>query len=128
MGSRLGSLIVLVALGVIVAVAALLVSRFSGGSDGDQPTLVVSLVQDQPVLLGEPLEVEVRARSGVPISIVALLVEGIIASGHTGLRQRAGALHGGAVLEAEGAGLREPEDRGDGHRWGRRRRSRCAWT
>ena len=78
MGSRLGSLIVLVALGVIVAVAALLVSRFSGGSDGDQPTLVVSLVQDQPVLLGEPLEVEVRARSGVPISIVALLVEGII--------------------------------------------------
>ena len=78
MGSRLGSLIVLVALGVIVAVAALLVSRFSGGSDGDLTTLVVSLVQDQPVLLDEPLEVEVRARSGVPISIVALLVEGII--------------------------------------------------
>ena len=78
MGSRLGSLIVLVALGVIVAVAAVLVSRFSGGSDGDLTTLVVSLVQDQPVLLGEPLEVEVRARSGVPISIVALLVEGII--------------------------------------------------
>ena len=78
MGSRLGSLIVLVALGVIVAVAALLVSRFSGGSDGDQTTLVVSLVDDQPVLLGEPLEVEVRARSGAPISIVALLVEGII--------------------------------------------------
>ena len=78
MGSRLGSLIVLVALGVIVAVAAVLVSRFSGGSDGDLTTLVVSLVQDQPVLLDEPLEVEVRARSGVPISIVALLVEGII--------------------------------------------------
>ena len=78
MGSRLGSLIVLVALGVIVAVAALLVSRFSGGSDGDQTTLVVSLIDDQPVLLGEPLEVEVRARSGAPISIVALLVEGIV--------------------------------------------------
>ena len=78
MGSRLGSLIVLVALGVIVAVAALLVSRFSGGSDGDLTTLVVSLVDDQPVLLGEPLEVEVRARSGAPISIVSLLVEGII--------------------------------------------------
>ncbi len=78
MGSRLGSLIVLVALGVIVAVAALLVSRFSGGSEGDLTTLVVSLVDDQPVLLGEPLEVEVRARSGAPISIVSLLVEGII--------------------------------------------------
>ena len=78
MGSRLGSLVVLVALGVIVAVAALLVSRFSGGSDGDLTTLVVSLVDDQPVLLGEPLEVEVRARSGAPISIVSLLVEGII--------------------------------------------------
>ena len=78
MGSRAGSLIVLVALGVIVVVAVFLVTRFAGDSESEQPAMAVSLVNDQPVLLGRPLEVAVRASSGEPLSIFTLLVDGVI--------------------------------------------------
>ena len=78
MGSRAGSLIVLFVLAAIVIAAVLLVVRFSGDSDPEQPAIIVSLINDQPVLLGQPLEVEVRARSGVPISIFTLLADGAI--------------------------------------------------
>lgn len=78
MGSRAGSLIVLIVLGVIVVVAVFLVTRFAGDSESDQPTMAVSLVNDQPVLLGRPLEVAVRASSGEPLSIFTLLVDGVI--------------------------------------------------
>ena len=75
MGSRIGSLIVLLALGGIVAVAVLLVLRFSGDSETAPPVMVISLTDDQPVLINAPLAVEVRARSGEPISTFALFVE-----------------------------------------------------
>ena len=78
MGSRAGSLIVLIVLGVIVVVAVFLVTRFAGDSESEQPTMAVSLVNDQPVLLGRPLEVAVRASSGEPLSIFTLLVDGVI--------------------------------------------------
>ena len=78
MGSRIGSLIVLLALGGIVAVAVLLVLRFSGDSETAPPVMVVSLTDDQPVLINAPLAVEVRARSGEPISTFALFVEGAV--------------------------------------------------
>ena len=78
MGSRIGSLIVLLALGGIVAVAVILVLRFSGDSETQQPAVFVSLAEDQPVLLGQPLEIEVRAQGGNPISILTLLIDGQI--------------------------------------------------
>ena len=78
MGSRIGSLIVLLALGGIVAVAVILVLRFSGDSETAPPVMVVSLADDQPVLINAPLAVEVRARSGEPISTFALFVEGAL--------------------------------------------------
>ena len=78
MGSRIGSLIVLLALGGIVAVAVLLVLRFSGDSETAPPVMVISLTDDQPVLINAPLAVEVRARSGEPISTFALFVEGAL--------------------------------------------------
>lgn len=78
MGSRIGSLIVLLALGGIVAVAVLLVLRFSGDSETQQPAVFVSLAEDQPVLLGQPLEIEVRAQGGNPVSILTLLIDGQI--------------------------------------------------
>ena len=80
MGSRVGSILVFAALAVIVTVAVVLVLRFSGDSEADQPVMVISLIDDQPVLLGQPLAVDVRARSGEPISIFALLVDGVIAT------------------------------------------------
>ncbi len=78
MGSRIGSLIVLLALGGIVAVAVILVLRFSGDSETAPPVMVISLTDDQPVLINAPLAVEVRARSGEPISTFALFVEGAL--------------------------------------------------
>ena len=78
MGSRVGSILVFLALAVIVAVAVVLVLRFSGDSESAQPVMVISLDNDQPVLLGRPLAVDVRARSGEPISIFALLVDDVI--------------------------------------------------
>ncbi len=78
MGSRVGSILVFLALAVIVVVAVVLVLRFSGDSESDQPVMVISLVNDQPVLLGQPLAVDVRARSGEPISIFALLIDDMI--------------------------------------------------
>ncbi len=78
MGSRIGSLIVLIALAAIVLVAVLLVTRFAGDSDAEQPVILVSLINDQPVLLGQPLEVEVSVRSGEPITIFTLIVDGVI--------------------------------------------------
>lgn len=77
MGNRVGSLIVLIVLGGIVAAAVLLVLRFAGDSE-TQPAVFVSLAADQPVLLGEPLEIEVRAQGSNPISILTLLVDGAI--------------------------------------------------
>ena len=77
MGSRVGSLIVLLVLGGIVAAAVLLVLRFAGDSE-TQPAVFVSLAEDQPVLLGQPLEIEVRAQGSNPISILTLLVDGAI--------------------------------------------------
>ena len=77
MGNRVGSLIVLLVLGGIVAAAVLLVLRFAGDSE-TQPAVFVSLAADQPVLLGEPLEIEVRAQGSNPISILTLLVDGAI--------------------------------------------------
>ena len=77
MGNRVGSLIVLLVLGGIVAAAVLLVLRFAGDSE-TQPAVFVSLAADQPVLLGEPLEIEVRAQGSNPISILTLLVDGTI--------------------------------------------------
>ena len=77
MGNRIGSLIVLLVLGGIVAAAVLLVLRFAGDSE-TQPAVFVSLAADQPVLLGEPLEIEVRAQGSNPISILTLLVDGAI--------------------------------------------------
>lgn len=78
MRHRIGSLAVLVALGAIVVVAVLLVLRFAGDSDTQQPAVFVSLAEDQPVLLGQPLEIEVRAQGGNPISILTLLIDGQI--------------------------------------------------
>lgn len=77
MGNRVGSLIVLIVLGGIVVAAVLLVLRFAGDSE-TQPAVFVSLAEDQPVLLGQPLEIEVRAQGSNPISILSLLVDGAI--------------------------------------------------
>lgn len=78
MRHRVGSLLVLIVLGGIIAAAVLLVLRLSGDSETQQPAVFVSLAEDQPVLLGQPLEIEVRAQGGNPISILTLLIDGQI--------------------------------------------------
>lgn len=85
MGSRVGSILVLAALTVIVTVAVVLVLRFSGDSGADQPVMLISLIDDQPVLLGQPLAVDVRARSGEPISSFELLVDGVSVTKETAI-------------------------------------------
>ena len=79
MGSRLGSLIVLILLAGVVAVAAFLIIRLELlSSDPDsESVMIVSLEDDELLLINEPLNINVTITSGAPVTSLALFIDDV---------------------------------------------------
>ena len=78
MGSRLGSLAILLVIGGVVAVVAVLLITLDllNPSAPDSPQMVVSLDEGELVLLDEPQSITVTIASGSPIATLELFVDG----------------------------------------------------
>ena len=77
MGSRIGSIAILLVIAGIVAAVVVVINRLDLLSTGepDAPIMVVSLDEGELVLLGEPHSVTVTISSGSPIATLELLVD-----------------------------------------------------
>ena len=82
MGSRIGSIAILLFIGAIVAAVVVIISRLDLLDTGepDAPVIVVSIDDGELVLLHEPQSITVTISSGSPIATLELLVdEGVVA-------------------------------------------------
>ena len=77
MGSRIGSIAILLVIGGIVAAVVVVINRLDLLDTGepDAPVMVVSLDEGELVLLGEPQSITVTISSGSPIATLELLVD-----------------------------------------------------
>lgn len=77
MGSRIGSIAILLVIAGIVAAVVLVINRLDllNTGDPDAPVMVVSLDEGELVLLGEPQSITVTISSGSPIATLELLVD-----------------------------------------------------
>ena len=77
MGSRIGSIAILLVIGGIVAAVVVVINRLDLLDTGepDAPVMVVSLDEGELVLLGEPQSITVTISSGSPIAALELLVD-----------------------------------------------------
>ena len=77
MGSRIGSIAILLVIATIVAAVVVVISRLdllnTGGPDA--PVMVVSLDEDELVLLNQPQSITVTISSGNPIATLELFVD-----------------------------------------------------
>ena len=80
MGSRFGSIAILIIIAAIIGAAGVIIYRLGllGGDDGDAPPVVVSIEDGALLLLGEPQNLTVSVASGTPITTINLLVDGSI--------------------------------------------------
>lgn len=78
MGSRFGSIAILIIIAAIIGAAGVIIYRLGllGGDDGDVPPVVVSIEDGALLLLGEPQNLTVSVASGTPITTINLLVDG----------------------------------------------------
>lgn len=77
MGSRFGSIAILVIIAAIIGAAGVIIYRLGllGGDDADQRPVVVSIEDGALILLGEPQNITVRVVSGTPITTLKLVVD-----------------------------------------------------
>ncbi len=77
MGSRIGSIAILLVIGAIVAAVVVIITRLDLLNTGepDAPVIVVSLDDGELVLLNEPQSITVTISSGSPIATLELLVD-----------------------------------------------------
>lgn len=77
MGSRIGSVAILLVIGGIVVAVVVVINRLDLLNTGepDAPVMVVSLDEGELVLLGEPQSITVTISSGSPITTLELLVD-----------------------------------------------------
>lgn len=77
MGSRIGSIAILLFIGAIVAAVVVIISRLDLLDTGepDAPVIVVSIDDGELVLLNEPQSITVTISSGSPIATLELLVD-----------------------------------------------------
>ena len=79
MGSRVGSIAILMVIGGIVAAVVIVISRLDLLDTGepDAPVMVLSIDEGELVLLDEPLSITVTISSGNPITTLELFVDEI---------------------------------------------------
>ena len=79
MGSRVGSIAILMVIGGIVAAVVIVISRLDLLDTGepDAPVMVLSIDEGELVLLNEPLSITVTISSGNPITTLELFVDEI---------------------------------------------------
>ena len=79
MGSRIGSIAILLVIGGIVAAVVVIISRLDLLDTGapDAPVIVVSIDEGELVLLNEPQSITVTISSGSPIATLELLVDDV---------------------------------------------------
>ena len=79
MGSRVGSIAILMVIGGIVAAVVIVISRLDLLDTGepDAPVMVLSIDEGELVLLNEPLSITVTISSGNPITTLELFVDDI---------------------------------------------------
>ncbi len=77
MGSRFGSIAILIIIAAIIGAASIIIYRLGllGGDDGDAPAVVVSIEDGALILLGEPQNITVSVASGTPITSLKLSVD-----------------------------------------------------
>ncbi len=77
MGSRVGSIAILMVIGGIVAAVVIVISRLDLLDTGepDAPVMVLSIDEGELVLLNEPLSITVTISSGNPITTLELFVD-----------------------------------------------------
>lgn len=77
MGSRIGSIAILLVIAGIVAAVVIVINRLDLLNTGepDAPVMVVSLDEGELVLLGEPQSIHVTISSGSPIATLELFVD-----------------------------------------------------
>ena len=77
MGSRIGSIAILIVIAGIVAAVVVVISRLDLLSTGepDAPVMVVSLDEDELLLLNQPQSITVTISSGSPIATLELVVD-----------------------------------------------------
>ncbi len=78
MGSRIGSIAILLVIAAIVAAVVIVISRLDLLDTGqpDAPVMVVSLDEGELVLLNQPQSITVTISSGSPIATLELFVDG----------------------------------------------------
>ena len=79
MGSRIGSIAILLVIGAIVVAVIVVINQLDLLSTGepDGPVMVVSIEEDELVLINEPQSITVTISSGNPIASLELLVDGV---------------------------------------------------
>ena len=77
MGSRIGSIAILIVIAGIVAAVVVVISRLDLLNTGepDAPVMVVSLDEDELLLLNQPQSITVTISSGSPIATLELVVD-----------------------------------------------------
>ena len=77
MGSRIGSIAILLVIGGIVAAVVIVINRLDllNTGESDAPVMVVSLDEGELVLLNEPRSITVTISSGSPIATLELFVD-----------------------------------------------------
>ncbi|MDE2745864.1 MAG: hypothetical protein OXI41_07745 [Chloroflexota bacterium] len=77
MGSRIGSIAILLVIGGIVAAVVVVINRLDllNTGESDAPVMVVSLDEGELVLLNEPRSITVTISSGSPIATLELFVD-----------------------------------------------------
>ena len=77
MGSRIGSIAILIVIAAIVVAVVVIISRLDLLNTGepDAPVMVVSLEEDELLLLNQPQSITVTISSGSPIATLELVVD-----------------------------------------------------
>ncbi len=77
MGSRIGSIAILIVIAVIVAAVVIVISRLDLLNTGepDAPVMVVSLEEGELLLINQPQSITVTISSGSPIATLELIVD-----------------------------------------------------
>ncbi len=77
MGSRIGSIAILLAIVLVVGAVALVINQLGllNSNEPDTPLIVVSLDEDELLLLSEPQSITVTISSGSPIATLELFVD-----------------------------------------------------